>query len=87
MKLNEALQILIKHQAWRLGEHDNATEPKDLTEAMNVAIEVLDKGITELSVLEDVKSTFELHSDHSTSCNGYYSLCRRIEQLKTNKNE
>ena len=43
MKPNEALQILIKHQAWRKGEHDEATEPKDLTEAMNVAIEALEK--------------------------------------------
>jgi hypothetical protein len=42
MKPNEALQILIKHQAWRKGEHDEATEPKDLTEAMNVAIEALE---------------------------------------------
>jgi hypothetical protein len=42
MKPNEALQILIKHQSWRKGEHDNATEPKDLTEAMNVAIEALE---------------------------------------------
>ena len=42
MEPNEALQILIKHQAWRLGKHDEATEPKDLTEAMNVAIQALE---------------------------------------------
>jgi len=38
---------------------------------------------TELEILKDVKFMFELHSDNSTQCNGYRSLCRKIEELET----
>jgi hypothetical protein len=34
----------------------------------------------DLPTLKHVKFMFELHSDHSTGCHGYKSLCRLIEQ-------
>jgi len=34
-----------------------------------------------LETLKEIKFTFEIHSDHSTLCNGYRSLCRQIEEL------
>ena len=35
-----------------------------------------------LEILESVKLTFEIHSDYSTTCNGYKSLCNQIDTLK-----
>jgi hypothetical protein len=32
----------------------------------------------DLETLKQVKFTFELHSDHSTNCNGYRRLCEMI---------
>lgn len=40
---------------------------------------------TELEILKEVKFMFELHSDHSTMCNGYRSLCRQIEELEQSR--
>ena len=37
MKLKKAIKILKKHQQWRLGaEQSKPTEPKKLTEAINL---------------------------------------------------
>lgn len=41
MTLTEAIQILIDHQMWRLGSDTEPTNPKQLTEALNIAIRVL----------------------------------------------
>lgn len=34
----------------------------------------------DLETLKRVKSIFDIHSDHSTMCNGYRTLCRMIEK-------
>lgn len=36
----------------------------------------------DLYTLEQIKFIFGLHSDGSTSCNGYRSLCDLIEKVK-----
>lgn len=41
MTLPEAIHILKDHQNWRLGKHDNPTDPKQLTEALEIAIRLL----------------------------------------------
>jgi hypothetical protein len=41
-KINYAKRVLIRHNLWRLGGDDVPTDPKELTKAMNIAIEVLD---------------------------------------------
>jgi len=38
--------------------------------------------LVKLKTLKDVKFGFELHSDHSTQCNGYRSLCKQIKDLE-----
>ncbi len=43
--------------------------------------------ILDLETLKHVKFSFELHSDHSTMCNGYRSLCRMIEEAEGKVNE
>ena len=43
--------------------------------------------ILDLETLKHVKFSFELHSDHSTMCNGYRSLCRMIEEKEGKVNE
>ena len=40
----------------------------------------------DLDTLKQVKFTFDIHSDHSTMCNGYYSLCRMIEESEIEQN-
>jgi hypothetical protein len=37
---------------------------------------------TELQILKEVKFMFDIHSDHSTQCNGYRSLCKTIEEME-----
>jgi hypothetical protein len=42
MTKKQALKILVNHQLWRLGsDRVKMTDAKELTEAMNIAIEVL----------------------------------------------
>jgi hypothetical protein len=41
----------------------------------------------DLETLKQVKLTFDIHSDHSTMCNGYRSLCRMIEEAEKEVNE
>lgn len=41
MTLKESIDILQDHQDWRLGKHDNPTDPKQLTEAIEIAIHLL----------------------------------------------
>jgi hypothetical protein len=41
---------------------------------------------TELEILKEVRDGFQFHSDHSTECNGYRSLCRQIERLASEPN-
>ncbi len=47
--------------------------------------------ILDLETLKHVKFSFDIHSDHSTMCNGYRSLCRMIEEIeaedKINENQ
>jgi hypothetical protein len=42
MILSEAISILRIHQQWRLGADIVMIEPKELTEAMNIIIELID---------------------------------------------
>ena len=41
MTNDKALEVLIKHQDWRLGAEIDMQDPKEITAAINVAIEVL----------------------------------------------
>ena len=42
MTKKQALKILVNHQLWRLGsEHVKMTDVKELTEALNIAIDHL----------------------------------------------
>lgn len=36
----------------------------------------------DLKTLEFIKFTFDIHSDWSTNCNGYRSLCKCISDVK-----
>jgi hypothetical protein len=38
MTLTKAIKILKKHQKWRLGAETKPTEPKKLTEAINIIL-------------------------------------------------
>jgi len=38
MKLKRAIKTLKKHQQWRLGADTKPTEPKKLTEAINIVL-------------------------------------------------
>lgn len=40
----------------------------------------------DLETLKHVKFMFDIHSDHSTMCNGYNSLCRIIEEEEKKEN-
>lgn len=44
---------------------------------------------SKLEILNEVKFSFDIHSDFSSQCNGYKSLCKQIEHLtnltQTNK--
>lgn len=44
MTLKQAIKVLERHNKWRLGAEIKATEPKELTEAIEVAINIL-KGL------------------------------------------
>jgi hypothetical protein len=47
MTLKQAHKVLSKHQKWRKGdERVKQTTPKELTQAMDIAIEVLNKILT-----------------------------------------
>jgi hypothetical protein len=39
----------------------------------------------DLETLKWVKQCFDFHSDHSTQCNGYRTLCDQIKELETPK--
>ena len=41
MTLLEAIEILSNHQKWRKGVDTPATDPKQLTEALEIAINIL----------------------------------------------
>ena len=41
MTLLEAIEILSNHQKWRKGANTPATDPKQLTEALDIAINIL----------------------------------------------
>ena len=41
MRLLEAIEILSNHQKWRKGANAPATDPKQLTEALDIAINIL----------------------------------------------
>ena len=43
MTLLEAIEILSNHQKWRKGADTPATDPKQLTEALEIAISALEK--------------------------------------------
>lgn len=42
MNLHEAVIVLKEHNGWRKGEHDRAPHPKELTEALEIAIKLLE---------------------------------------------
>ena len=41
MNTSEAIKVLKDHQRWRLGGDNKATNPKDLTRAIDTAIKIL----------------------------------------------
>lgn len=41
MKLTEAIKVLEDHQIWRLGADTPPTDPKLLTEAIDIALHLL----------------------------------------------
>lgn len=41
MTLEEAIKVLTDHNIWRLGADTEQTEPKKLTEALEIAIQLL----------------------------------------------
>lgn len=43
MKLSKAIKILKEHQEWRLGADTKPTDPKQLTQALEVAISILEQ--------------------------------------------
>lgn len=43
MKPPKAIKILKEHQKWRLGADTKPTEPKRLTQALEVAINILEQ--------------------------------------------
>lgn len=43
MKLPKAIKILKEHQEWRLGSDTKPTDPKQLTQALEVAINLLEQ--------------------------------------------
>lgn len=44
MKIKKALQILKEYQHWRVGEQIKMIHPEQVTEAINVAINELEKN-------------------------------------------
>lgn len=42
MTIKKALKVLQKHQQWRKGSHQIATDPFELSQALEVAIAILD---------------------------------------------
>lgn len=46
MNLQEAVIVLKEHNGWRQGKHDRATHPKELTEALEIAITLLEPMIS-----------------------------------------
>lgn len=56
MKLEKVIKVLVDHQEWRLGSDEVvATNPKELTEAIDEAIRLLIEGWTnsELNSVRD----------------------------------
>lgn len=47
MTIREAYRILRDHQKWRLDQSDVATDPKKLTEAIEVILGYVEAGISE----------------------------------------
>ena len=41
MNTSEAIKVLKDHQRWRLGGDNKATNPKDLTKAIYIALKIL----------------------------------------------
>ena len=53
MKLSKAIKILKKHQQWRLGaEQSKPTEPRKLTEAINLVLYALELSKTYIKYTE-----------------------------------
>jgi len=46
MKIEQAVEVLSQHQKWRRGEHDKATDPKKLGEAIDMVLHRLPGIIT-----------------------------------------
>lgn len=72
-------------------ETTRANELQDEVERLKSELKAAESGNEWLSkfkleILNEVKFSFDIHSDFSSQCNGYKSLCKQIEQLKqTNK--
>lgn len=56
MTLKEAIKILAEHQEWRLGADTEPTDPNELTEALDIAIHLLNQ----LTVEDEGKEETEL---------------------------
>lgn len=50
---------------------------------VNINYREFTKTKLDLPTLEFVKFSFDIHSDHSTQCNGYKSLCQMIEETES----
>ena len=65
--------------------HENYTD-KEIIEMMEAYHKIKVDAISdelELKILKKVKMSFDIHSDHSTNCNGYRSLIAKIESIKS----
>jgi hypothetical protein len=47
MSIREAYKILNDHQEWRKGRSDVATDPKKLSESIDVVLKYVEAGISE----------------------------------------
>lgn len=56
MTRNEALEVLKYYQEWRLGGEGEQPHPKNITKAIDVAIEIMSRKQPSTSIIGDVKA-------------------------------
>lgn len=71
-------------------ETTRANELQDEVERLKSELKAAESGNeglskSKLKILNEVKFSFEIHSDFSSQCNGYKSLCKQIEHLTSLK--
>lgn len=61
MTPQQALEVLKQFQDWRTSKRDNYDySPKDLTQALNIAIEVMEKHIIIQEMVDAVRNSLNL---------------------------